>query len=64
MDTIVIHVRPRPDDAHVTGKYIQELRQLIQIGMTKETAHPRNAGIPFGSLSGIGFRILVHGPEL
>jgi hypothetical protein len=48
----------------VTGKNIQELGQLVQIGMTKKAAHPGDAGISFGGLSGIGFRIDLHRTEL
>jgi hypothetical protein len=47
----------------MTRKYIQKLWQLIQIGMTKEAAHPRDAGIAFGSLPGISFRIDIHRTE-
>src|SRR5580658_9739893 len=32
--------------------------------MTKEAAHSGDAGIPFGSLSGISFRIEMHGTKL
>src|ERR1700683_3689543 len=64
IDTIVIHVRSRSYDAHLTNKNIQELRQFVQIGMTEKTAHPGDSGISFGRRLRIGFRIDAHRPEL
>ena len=52
-----------PYDTHVPHEDIQELGNFIKVGMTEEPAHPGDTGIILRSLSGVGLRIDVHGPE-
>jgi hypothetical protein len=42
---------------------IQELRQLVKVGIAEETANPRDPGIIVGSLLRIRLGIYIHRPE-
>ena len=72
----VIGAGARPHEAHVSGKNVPELRQLIEIRRPEEPAHARDARIvPNENLRPIAFvlhrqiahnlvRVAVHGAEL
>jgi hypothetical protein len=44
-------VRPRTDQGHVAGKHIEELGQLVEAGLSHESAKPGDSFVLFGRLS-------------
>src|SRR5262245_38025681 len=50
-------------DAHMARQYIQELRDLVQVGVPKKPSHPGYPGIIVGSLFRISLGIHIHCPE-
>ena len=56
-------MRPRTDHRHVSDKYIEELRQLINIGFAEYSAQAGNAVVITTYLFGIGFVIYAKAPE-
>src|SRR5262249_26124600 len=57
------HVRPWTNDTHITDKYINKLRELVQIGCSKELSHSCYTVIISVGLLFVGFFIYDHAPE-
>src|SRR5437016_14097960 len=56
---------PGPDQAHVTGKDVEELRQLVDAGAAQQRTERRRAGVPgLGEAWTVLFRAVPHGAEL
>ena len=52
------HVRPRAHDAHVAFQHVDELRQLVDVGLPHDVSPFRLSGVVFRGLQGV--RLLVH----
>ena len=58
------HVRSGSYDAHVAFEDIEELRELIDVGMPDEVAEREFSWVVLGGLHLVGVAVDVHGPEL
>lgn len=57
------HVRPWTNDTHITDKYVNKLRELIQVGFSKKPSYSCYPIIISVCLLFIGFFIDDHAPE-
>lgn len=57
------HVGPRAHDAHVAEQHVDELRQLVDIGLAHDVAPLGLAGVVFGGLQGVGLVVDLHTAE-
>ena len=60
---MVEHVRTRAYDAHVALKDIEELRQLVNIGLPHEVAERKLPRVVLRRLFHVRVLVHVHGPE-
>ena len=61
---VVQHVRTWTDDAHVTSEHIEELRELVDVGLAHEVAEGELPWVVLGGLRRVGILVDVHGAEL
>jgi hypothetical protein len=61
--TVGVHVRARPDNAHIARQHIEKLRQLIDIRSAQKISDAGNACVVFSGLPAVGFGVYDHGPE-
>ena len=58
------HVRTRTDNAHVALEHIEELWQLVDVGLAHEVAEGKLARVVLGGLYQVGIFVNMHGTEL
>src|ERR1035441_6303061 len=54
---------PRTDEAHVTAKYVEQLRQFIKPVPAEPATHARDAVVVFLGRA-VGIRVKMHRPKL
>lgn len=62
--SVMQHVRSWTYDAHVSLQHVDELRKLIDVGLSHEVAKGELARIVLGGLHQVGILVDVHGAEL
>ena len=62
--SVMQHVRSWTYDAHVSPQHVDELRKLIDVGLSHEVAKGELARIVLGGLHQVGILVDVHGAEL
>ena len=58
------HVRARAHYAHVAQQYVDELGQLVYVGLAHDVSPAGLAGVVLGGLQGVGLGVHLHGAEL
>ena len=61
---MVEHVRARAHNAHVAAQHVEELRQLVDVGLAHEVAKGKLARVVLGALNAVGVFVDVHRAEL